>query len=810
MELPTYTNIWRIEKRLYKLYDFRLPMPLPLGQIAVFTAIVVPYVVVLALLGVPFSHTLLWLYVLPPGVLTWLATRPVLESKRLPELVASQLRYLGEPRTWCRMAPLAEKDEVVVAARVWRQRRLIDAAGPDLPVAGKDTASGEDAGQDGGDGDEVSRRPEAPSALPSIRPPRLAVTGGTERVAAATAALAGHLNGRNGSGRAHDDPAAGQRALQRPQAGGPHAGRPQAGRPQARRPAQPQTIVGQQGPPQPQAQARPQVRAWPQVTAVPHSLTRQQPTAGPQEPPPRQAPAKEQATALPQTPLPQTPRPEQEASGPRDPARPEASAVPRDPARPEASVPRDPARPEASAVPRDPARPEASAVPRDPARPEASAVPRDPARPEASAVPRDPARPEASAVPRDPARPEASAVPRDPARPEASAVPRDPARPEAPAIPPDPARPEASAVPRDPARPEAPAIPPGTARPQAASPPQAPVPPQARPIVTVIEERSAERPLRMIERALGSPAERRAEGWHDRVVVVPGGHRPGQPDQQQRDRARARLPIGGTRRIVVLGCTVGAGQSVTTLRTGELLASLRDEPVAVLDLNPGKNSLSERARVMPALAGELAGSGHASAQHVPAPSRLEVITSQAEDVTASSADPGAPGAVADAAQIFELLAARYALTLADPAASAVPRVLSVADQLLLVAPASSEAASAIAMTMEWLEAHGHARLAEGSIAVLNGVSKHTMTHVEQAEAMAVGRCRAIIRVPWDDQLGHLAMPHPGHNDSLGLEHRHAAGLASASAERAERAYTALAGMLVASMAAALELRRAGL
>ena len=32
MELPTYTSIWRIEKRLYKLYDFRLPMPLPVGQ----------------------------------------------------------------------------------------------------------------------------------------------------------------------------------------------------------------------------------------------------------------------------------------------------------------------------------------------------------------------------------------------------------------------------------------------------------------------------------------------------------------------------------------------------------------------------------------------------------------------------------------------------------------------------------------------------------------------------------------------------------------------------------------------------------
>ena len=121
MDLPTYTNIWRIEKRLYKLYDFRLPMPLPVGQIAVFAAIAVPYVVILKMVGLPFSHTLLWLYILPPGALAWLVTRPVLEGKRLPELVVSQVRYLNEPRTWCRMAPLAERDEITVIARVWRR-----------------------------------------------------------------------------------------------------------------------------------------------------------------------------------------------------------------------------------------------------------------------------------------------------------------------------------------------------------------------------------------------------------------------------------------------------------------------------------------------------------------------------------------------------------------------------------------------------------------------------------------------------------------------------------------------------------------
>ena len=121
MDLPTYTNIWRIEKRLYKLYDFRLPAPLPITWIAVFAGITIPYIFFLVVIGLPFNHNLVWLYVLPPGVLTWLTTRPVIENKRLPELVSSQLRYVSEPRTWCRLAPFAEKDDVYVSVRVWHR-----------------------------------------------------------------------------------------------------------------------------------------------------------------------------------------------------------------------------------------------------------------------------------------------------------------------------------------------------------------------------------------------------------------------------------------------------------------------------------------------------------------------------------------------------------------------------------------------------------------------------------------------------------------------------------------------------------------
>ena len=162
MELPTYTSIWRIEKRLYKLYDFRLPMPLPVGQIAVFTAVTVPYILLLTLFGLPFNHNLFWLYVLPPGLLTWLATRPVLESKRLPELLISQMRYLGEPSTWCRMAPLAEKDQVLVFGRVWRRASVAATA----EVAQTEIASAEQAVGEL----PATARPALPVATPVARP----------------------------------------------------------------------------------------------------------------------------------------------------------------------------------------------------------------------------------------------------------------------------------------------------------------------------------------------------------------------------------------------------------------------------------------------------------------------------------------------------------------------------------------------------------------------------------------------------------------------------------------------------------------
>jgi hypothetical protein len=95
--------------------------------------------------------------------------------------------------------------------------------------------------------------------------------------------------------------------------------------------------------------------------------------------------------------------------------------------------------------------------------------------------------------------------------------------------------------------------------------------------------------------------------------VVVGEQGPGKRDQETLDRDRARLPLDGRRRIAVLGRTRGAGQTVTTLMIGHVLAAARGVAVAALDLNPGATSLAARrapaASIQALLSGQQVGDG---------------------------------------------------------------------------------------------------------------------------------------------------------------------------------------------------------
>src|SRR5690242_8322856 len=101
---------------------------------------------------------------------------------------------------------------------------------------------------------------------------------------------------------------------------------------------------------------------------------------------------------------------------------------------------------------------------------------------------------------------------------------------------------------------------------------------------------------------------------------------------------------------------------------------------------------------------------------------------------------------------------RYSLTMIDPSPAGLTRVLAVADLLILVAPASPDAATSLANTQQWLGAHGYGELAARAVTVVNGVSRRTKQDVLRAESVARGRCRAIVRVPWDDLLSSRPGP----------------------------------------------------
>ena len=292
---------------------------------------------------------------------------------------------------------------------------------------------------------------------------------------------------------------------------------------------------------------------------------------------------------------------------------------------------------------------------------------------------------------------------------------------------------------------------------------------------------------RSVERVVHRSRDERGPGWHRRAKVVVGGLGPGRADPEEQDKARCRMPLPGPRRIVVLGCTSGAGQTATALMLGRSLASLRAEAVAALDLNPGEGSLIRQLGARPAatvgglLADSFSGSLSGCGVSVSADPQLEVITMGEDWIAVPALDDH------DYVQLAGLLARRYELTIVDPAATTVARALRIADQLVLVAPASTDAPRAVAMTYEWLEAHSYTELAARAVTVVNGVSKRSMPDVLQAESVARGRCRAIVRVPWDEQLDAERGQEPGPR-SVRPHTRHA--------------YTALAGVTVAGLAVA--------
>jgi len=938
VDLPTYTNIWRIEKRLYKLYDFRLPMPLPINWIAVFAGITVPYIVLLVAIGLPFNHTLVWLYVLPPGLLTWLTTRPVIENKRLPELVESQVRYLTEPRVWTRLTPHNEKDQMVVTARVWHLRQapqqrkaaaaraaagtvalrgrnalarrgvaataIGDPAEGNAPLAAASALAAAPAAANsrsrarargtgprvpapGSSGRqrppgkrtrpprqdwaaqqrEAARHDEFPEeAWPAEQPPRAQPTGTEDQAPKHSRFRLSALRPKPAGQAPSLPPGVALRPAEprRPRFGSlPPSDQEGSAQSWPGGPDRP----GQAGP----AWRMPAIRSAPPLGSVaaptPSDLpAHATPDVYPASPPaPDVEPPTSALAALPvhlalDTDLggpvhaapdlylsaPVLSPPDEDQALPVHAAQDVELGAPLGPVSPEvaqdtpssATTFDDEAATSAPAAPEvDPAAPDVVPAISAPASGElraASATPEvdsdvppvaldgKPATwvhvvPEVDPAAQAPAAPYAADLgPAAPA-PGLGNVRSTPAPAPPGGAPRveishdGPARrlvPPAPVPPVNPAlawpspRPEPadlflfaaalttetgdkSQIPADvPAeeRAEAPEVEDEEAGESGALEVvhEAVAVPPPVPVVKAVAD-AVPLAVPSIERALSGPSKDRNLTWHGKVKIVAGtGQGPGKRDQETLDRARARLPLKTPQRVLMLGCTSGAGQSVTTLMTGHMLASLREEPVAAVDLHDG--TLARYGAPAGSLEDMLSGRPLQGAMKARPdglgptlkndPARLDVIASR---------DPLGDG---DELKLAVQLTRHYSLAMLDPGGAGLMKLLKIADQLVIVVPASVDGAGALADTRDWLDTHGFAELAGHSVTVINGVSRRSLADVAHAESVARGRCRAIVRVPWDDMLPvEVADP-------------------SALRPQTRVAYTALAGVLVAGMAAA--------
>ncbi|MFE3460462.1 TcpE family conjugal transfer membrane protein [Nocardiopsis aegyptia] len=243
-------------------------------------------------------------------------------------------------------------------------------------------------------------------------------------------------------------------------------------------------------------------------------------------------------------------------------------------------------------------------------------------------------------------------------------------------------------------------------------------------------------------------------GWRRLAKVVTGGAAPVRSDLPASDIERLRTPLDSPKGLVVLGCTGGAGQTVTTLMIGHTLAAHRDDRIVAVDVNPGPNGLSRRvgAQSPETLTALLANAdtvedyAHMRSYASRAGTGLEVVQTL-DDPYVQTLDER------DYTQLTRLLGGFYSVTLLDPAATGVARSLPGADGLVLVAPASADAERAVSMTFDWLDGNGYGALRANAVLVVNGVSKRSLGDVDAAERVARGRCRAIVRIPWDDHLG---------------------------------------------------------
>lgn len=212
-------------------------------------------------------------------------------------------------------------------------------------------------------------------------------------------------------------------------------------------------------------------------------------------------------------------------------------------------------------------------------------------------------------------------------------------------------------------------------------------------------------------------------------------------------------PLEVSRTIAVVSAKGGVGTTSTVVNLGHVFAGFRNDRVIALDANPSAGNLAYR---IPCGTGATVADLLADPEDDPdthlytrrAPSRLEILASP----------PGASTVGLERYErVLEVLASHYKLILADCATAvldtACSTVAAAADQLVVVSHPTIDATRAVSHLLAWFGAHGHGRLVNEAVLVLNAVGTRSgpvdLTKIEQHFAAQV---RQVVSVPWDPHL----------------------------------------------------------
>jgi MinD-like ATPase involved in chromosome partitioning or flagellar assembly len=260
------------------------------------------------------------------------------------------------------------------------------------------------------------------------------------------------------------------------------------------------------------------------------------------------------------------------------------------------------------------------------------------------------------------------------------------------------------------------------------------------------------------------PAKRPPQsGWRRLVYVLSGKLlNPGESPADIKRReliARINAPLLGCHKIALLSLKGGVGKTTMTATLGATFASLRGDRVVAVDANPDRGTLSQK---IPLETSATVRHLLRDAQRVRRYTDVRAYTSQGAsrlEVLASEQDPAVSVAFSedDYRRTVNLLEHFYNMVLTDCGTglmhSAMYGVLGVADQIVVVSSGSIDGARSASATMDWLDAHGHGDLVAGAVAVINCVSRSAGgVDLDRVAEHFAGRCRAVVRIPFDPHL----------------------------------------------------------